>query len=84
MEFHQQLGELSCQMRLGDYLLESSWSLAFQTMQLQIELQPVDILCRGIAFVIMGKSSNQGITNQLFYVIYVGYQYLKGDKQLDV
>jgi len=72
-------------MRLGDYLLESSWSSAFQTMPLQIESQPVDILCRGIAFVIMGKSSNRGINNQLFCsVIYVGYQYIKGDKQLDV
>lgn len=66
MEFHQQLGESLCRMLLGDYLLESSWNLAFQTMQLQIELQPVDILCRGIASVFMGKSSRQGITNQFF------------------
>lgn len=56
MEFHQQLGELLCQMPPGGCLLESSWNLAFQTTQLLIGLHPVDILCRETASVFMGKS----------------------------
>ena len=39
----------------GDFLLESSWNLAFQTMQLLILLHPVVIHCQGTVSVTMGK-----------------------------
>jgi len=45
----------------GDCLLENSWNLASQTMQLLIELLPVGILCKGTASGFTGKSSRQGI-----------------------
>jgi hypothetical protein len=55
MEFHQQLVEWLCRMLPGDFLLESSWNLASQTMQLLTVLHLVAIHCKGTVFVSMGK-----------------------------
>ena len=52
----------------GDFLSESSWSLAFQTMQLLIVLQLVVILYKGTASVSMGLGEVAKVTRGEFIV----------------